>query len=332
MIRQLLLIGLFSVLSGCSTHTMPNQPHNTESFKQLPKSDPVNFLDHQALAEFEAESDVVYHLGEGDKISLQVWNRPELSGKHTVGPDGQITIPLIGSMRITPMTREEAAGKISKKLKPYYTDPLVNLEIEEYQANRITILGRVLTPGTMHFDRQPMLLDALARAGSLPLVDKQTHLTRCAIFRGREKIIWVDLNQLMRYGDLAYNIRLKPDDLVYIPDSQETLVYVMGAVQKPGVYRLDSNMSIMDALTQAGGPNEDANEDEISLYRPSKKSTQRLPLKSLITSDRKVNYALEEGDVVYVPKRGIADVGYVLRQLMPGLSFMTFGYSTGMVK
>jgi len=159
----------------------------------------------------------------------------------------------------------------------------------------------------------------------MPVLDKQATLTRAAIFRGREKIIWVDLKRLLNRGDMEYNIRLKPNDLVYIPDSSDTMVYVMGAVAKPGAYRLTPDMSYLDALAQAGGPNEDAESSEISLYRPGRDAVQTFPFKSLVTDGRRMNYALEEGDVIYVPKRGLAEVGYVLRQLLPGLSFMTFG-------
>ncbi len=314
-------------LGGCAATGIPSLPKNAESFQKAEKSDRVSFMDKAALAAFEAEADSVYHLGEGDKITLNVWNRPELSGKHTVGPDGQITMPLIGTMKLATMTREEAASQIGESLRRYYTAPVVNLGIDEYHANRITILGRVLTPGVLQFDKPPMLLDALARAGSLPVLDKQATLTRCAVFRGRDKIIWVDLKRLLNRGELAYNIRLKPNDLIYIPDSFDTLMYVMGAVQKPGAYRLTPDMSVMDALAQAGGPNEDADENEIAIYRPGREAVERIPLKSLLTADRKVNFALEEGDVIYVQKKGIAEVGYFLRQLLPGLSFMTFGLS-----
>ena len=324
---NVLATGLLALLAGCAGYQIPNQPKNIDVFQKAEKSDRVSFLDKDALAAFEAESDPVYRLGEGDKLTLSVWNRAELSGKHTVGPDGIITVPLVGPMRVATMTREEAAGQIGDSLVRYYTAPLVTLGIDEYHANRVTILGRVLTPGVLQFDKPPMLLDALARAGSLPVLDKQATLTRCAIFRGREKIIWVDLKRLLNRGDLAYNIRLKPNDLIYIPDSFDTMMYVMGAVQKPGAYRLTPDMSVMDALAQSGGPNEDANEDEIAIYRPGREAVQRIPLKSLITADRKVNFALEEGDVIYVQKNGIAEVGYFLRQLLPGLSFMTFGLS-----
>ena len=322
-----LLVASFLLLAGCAGTGIPNTPKNVDAFQKAEKSDRVSFQDKAALAAFEAEADTVYHLGEGDKITLSVWNRPELSGKHTVGPDGQITMPLIGPLRLATMTREEAAGHVGERLRRYYSAPVVNLGIDEYHANRITLLGRVLTPGVLQFDKPPMLLDALARAGSLPVLDKQATLTRCAIFRGREQIIWVDLKRLLNRGDLAYNIRLKPNDLIYIPDSFDTLMYVMGAVQKPGAYRLTPDMSVMDALAQAGGPNEDADENEIAIYRPGREAVERIPLKSLLTADRKLNFALEEGDVIHVQKKGIAEVGYFLRQLLPGLSFMTFGLS-----
>ena len=313
------------MLSACSSVDIPNTPRRTENFVAAEKGDKFSYVDKAALAEFEAESDPVYRLGEGDHISLQVWNRPELSGKHVIGPDGQITVPLAGSLKVAAMTREEAAGDIRSRLNNYYTLPLISLGVDQYQGNRVTVLGRVLTPGILQFDRPPMLLDVLARAGSLPVLDKQATLTRCAIFRGREKIIWVDLKRLLNRGDLEYNIRLKPNDLVYIPDSSDTMVYVMGAVAKPGAYRLTPDMSYLDALAQAGGPNEDAEPSSISLYRPGRDAVQTFPFKSLLTEGPRVNYALEEGDVIYVPKRGLAEVGYVLRQLLPGISFMTFG-------
>jgi len=323
--RYLACALLAALLTGCAGIKIPNTPRKTENFAVAEKNEKVTFLDKNALAEFEAESEPVYRLGEGDRIDLQVWNRPELSGKHVVGPDGHITVPLLGPLKLLAMTREEAAGDVKIKLDQYYTHPIVSLGVEQYQANRVTVLGRVLTPGILQFDKPPVLLDVLARAGSMPVLDKQATLTRAAIFRGREKIIWVDLKTLLNRGDLAYNIRLKPNDLVYIPDSSDTTVYVMGAVAKPGAYRLTPGMNYLDALAQAGGPNEDADTNEISLYRPGRDAVQKVPFKSLLTEGKSVNYALEEGDIVYLPKRGLAEIGYVLRQLLPGLSFMTFG-------
>jgi polysaccharide export outer membrane protein len=175
----------------------------------------------------------------------------------------------------------------------------------------------------LSFDNAPTLLEVLAKAGALPVIDKLATLTRCAIFRGRDKVIWVDIKRALTGGEVAYNVRMKAGDMVYIPDSSDTMVYVFGSVQRPGAYRLTPDMSAMDALAQAGGPTEDAANEEIGLYRPGKQAVERVPMSSLLKADRKVNFSLSDGDVIYVPKSGIAEFGYVTRQLAAGLSLMT---------
>lgn len=330
----MLSIRLFSALIACiilsscnSVNHLPDLPtENAPSvFKPAEKSEKIDFVNISDLAAFEAPIDPIYHLGPGDQINVQVWGRPEISAKHVVGPDGRITMPLIGSIRVAESTREDAANKIGILYTKYYKQPIVTLGVDLHTSNKVIVLGRVQNPGAITFDNPPTLLEALARAGSLPVIDKQATLTRCAVFRGRERIIWVDLKRLLNRGESSYNIRLKPGDLIYIPDSFDTLVYVMGAVNKPGAYRLTPDMSLMDALLQAGGPNEDADMQEIGVYRPSKQAFQKAPMKSLVTDQPKSNFGLEEGDVVYVPKSSMAEKGYVMRQLIPGLSFLTFG-------
>ena len=301
------------------------EAQNIARFKPAEKSDTVSFPDRAALAEFDADIAPVYRLGEGDLIQVQVWGRPELSAKHVLGPDGRISVPLAGHLALAAMTREEATDTIVRSLRKYYQRPAVSLSVEQYTANRITVLGRVQTPGAINFDHPPSLLETLARAGALPVIDKQSRPTRCAVFRGRDRVIWVDLKPLMSRADMAYNLRLKPGDLVYLPDSNDTSVYVLGAVHRPGAYRLTSDMSVLEALAQAGGPNEDGAPQEMMIYRASQQALERIPLNALATGLRTGNFALEDGDVIYVPKSGIADVGYTLRQLLPGLSFMTFG-------
>jgi polysaccharide export outer membrane protein len=310
---------------GCAHNSIPTDPLNAAAFKPAQRTDAVSYADRAALAELDAEVDPVYLLGAGDHLTVQVLGRPEMSARHVMGPDGRISMPLVGTLRLATLTREEAAATVETALQRYFTKPAVSLSVEQYSANRVTVLGRVQNPGVITFDKVPTMLEVLARAGALPVLDKQATLTRCAIFRGRDKVIWIDLKHLLARSDPAYNLRLKPNDIVYIPDSGDTSVYVMGAVPRPGAYRLTPDMSLLDALAQAGGPNEDAALQEIAIYRPGRNALERAPLKSLLTADRSVNYALEEGDIIYVPKSGIAEVGYVLRQLAPGLGYMTFG-------
>jgi polysaccharide export outer membrane protein len=321
------LIAGASILAGCAHAPVPVEPSNTAAFQPAKRTDVVSFADRAALAELDAAVDPVYVLGAGDHLSVQVLGRPEMSARHVVGPDGRISMPLVGTLRVAELTREEATANVQTALQRYFKMPAVALSVEQYSANRVTVLGRVQNPGVLNFDKVPTILEVLARAGGLPVLDKQATLTRCAIFRGRDRVIWIDLKHLLARSDPAYNVRLKPNDIVYIPDSGDTSVYVMGAVPRPGAYRLTPDMSLLDALAQAGGPSEDAASQEIAIYRPGKQALEQVPLKSLLTADRRVNFALEEGDIVYVPKSTMAEVGYVLRQLAPGLGFLTFGFA-----
>ncbi|QKJ67708.1 SLBB domain-containing protein [Deefgea piscis] len=324
MLKLIPYILMSTVLMACSS--MPtNIPSNTQSFQPAQKSEQIDYASPEVLMELERGGENIYRLAEGDSLQITVWNRPELSGKQLLGPDGRLTIPLAGTMKLNGETRETAAKQISDSLSPYIRKPAVFVGVDQYTGNRVTILGRVQNPGVQQFDRPPTLLEALARAGSLPVIDKQATLTRVAVFRGRDRIIWVDLKKLLNRGELAYNISLKPNDLVYIPDSFDTLVYVLGAVHKPGAYRLTPDMSLMDALSQAGGPNDDAAPEQIAIYRPSKQANETTPLKTLLNRDKMVNFSLEEGDVIFVPKSSVAEAGYVIRQLIPGLSILTMG-------
>lgn len=330
--RLLAIAVTLTALSACTNvPDLPQVPtaNASQVFRPAEKSEAIEYLDREALAAFEAPVDMVYRLGPGDHLMIQVWGRPELSGKQVLGPDGHITLPLAGSIRLAEDTREEAAQRIAQVYRRFYQQPVVTVTVEQYTSNKVIVLGRVQNPGAIAFDNPPTLLEALARAGSLPVIDKQATLTRCAVFRGREQVIWVDLKRLLNRGDTAYNIRLRAGDLVYIPDSFDTLLYVLGAVHKPGAYRLTPDMSLLDALAQAGGPNDDANPEEIRIYRPNRAGIEHVPLSSLVTQPPRMNFGLEEGDVIYVPTSGLAKTGYVMRQLMPGLSFLTFGLTVG---
>ncbi|MCP9759252.1 polysaccharide export protein [Aquitalea sp. S1-19] len=302
-------------------------PQHVGTFQGAQKSEQIDYATPQLLAELDSGADQVYRLAEGDQLQVTVWNRPELSGKQTLGPDGQLSLPVAGTLKLAGETRESAAALVHTTLAGFYKHPAVYIGVEQYAGNRVTVLGRVQNPGVQQFDRPPSLLETLARAGALPVIDKQATLTRVAVFRGRDRIIWIDLKKLLNRGMLVNNIRLKANDLVYIPDSFDTLVYVLGAVHKPGAYRLTPDMSLLDALSQAGGPNDDSAPEKIAIYRPSKQAASAAPLEMLLTRKEMVNYALEEGDVVFVPKNNIAEAGYVIRQLIPGLSILTLGLS-----
>jgi polysaccharide biosynthesis/export protein len=274
---------------------------------------PRPYSPSDALKEFEAGAAEPYRLGEGDQVFVQVWEKPDLSGAQAVGPDGALTIPLVGSMKVSGMTREEAAKSIRDSLSRLYTGISVTLRVDQYVANRVTVVGRVKTPGVVRFEKPPSVMEAIARAGGL--VDGPVNLTHCAVIRGRNRVAWIDLPGLMSGQEIALNLRLRPDDVVLVPEDGDLPVYVLGQVLKPGAYRYTRGMTVMDAIGQAGGLHRDSMPSQILLVRPSTNRRVVLSLDDILGPINAVNAGLERGDIIYVPTNILADIGYVLDKL-----------------
>jgi polysaccharide export outer membrane protein len=84
-------------------------------------------------------------------------------------------------------------------------------------------------------------------------------------------------------------------------------------------------MTVLDAISQAGGLTENARSDRIGMYRAGTKLVEYLTWSDLILSDRTKNYAMEDGDVLFIPTTGLSDFGYVMKQIAPAISIFTFG-------
>src|SRR5688572_28692680 len=157
----------------------------------------------EALKEFDSEQDTEYRLGSGDAITVHVWDRTDLSGSQIVGPDGAITVPTAGTLKVAGMTRGEATKALQDELTKLYAKIVVSVRVDRYASNRVVVLGQVRLPGVLQFDAMPTLLEALARAGGLISADATTNLTHCAIIRGRDRVAWIDLRSIFQSANLA---------------------------------------------------------------------------------------------------------------------------------
>ncbi len=309
------------LLAGCSSwEYVPGPTHDARAVFELPDRS-AHYSSDEVVAAFKSEVDTDYRVWDADRIQVDVLGRPELSAMHTIGPDGKITLPVAGVLYVRNMTRDEASHAITAALSHYYKDIYTTVRVDTYSSNRVIVLGRVEHPGALQFEYPPLLLEILAKAGGLPLLRPEQGLTRCAIIRGN-KILWIDIRRLVT-GDMGLNVQLMRNDTVYIPDSADTSIYVLGAVQKPGVYRLTPQMSFVDALSQSGGPTPDANMSSLHLVRPSKQAHMEIDMEDLLHPDPNLNMSMEEGDIIYVARSFEAKVGYVIQKINPFATLVT---------
>lgn len=288
------------------------------SAKQFASTSQINSANNRIANEYE--------LGPGDVFSFLVRNRPEVSREGIiVSPDGEVSLPRIGILNVEGRTMKELTDEFRGILSKYYEDPEVTLVMQQFNNNRVFVLGRVANPGAVQFQGKGTLLEALSLAGGLPTDQTKSFLSRCMIVRGNEMVMWIDLKALLERGNMGLNARLQNGDVIFIPQSEDQLAYVLGEVETPGVLALRSEMTVLDAIMSSGGPTKGANLRDIFLVRTSegKGAIERINLNNIVSrADFRSNYALRDGDLVYVPQTGLSKLNYFATQIQPWFSIM----------
>ncbi len=289
-----------------------------------PSGDPqLKLSPSKVLQNFEPPVGEEYTIGPGDQLTLDFPGRPELAVTKVVGPDGRITLPLVGPVIVSDLTRSQIAALVVTDLSKYYKDLTVTVNVDKYGSNRIVLLGNVLHPGVLYFDDTPTLLDVIARGGfastGTGVPGQASSVTdsipeRCAIYRGNDQVLWVDLRALLQSGNAAADLRLRRNDIVFVPAQQQIFVSVLGSVAHPGAVPLTPESTLASILAESGGIAEGAS-NNIQIVQPSTGKTVTVSFKSLLTVAGNDEIKLHPGDVVFVPKTGFYNFTYVTQRI-----------------
>ncbi len=308
------------LFSGCSTPPLPPLPVAPSGEKDQPHRS----LTKEQLKMLETEAGD-YRLGAGDQIELYAMDVSEINRKYVIGPDGKITLPGMGVVSLEGLTREQGSDMIEKLLKGIYLDPKISIIVDEYNNNRVFVLGEVRKAGSYNFPGRPLLLSALARAEGL--TDK-ADMRGCTVLRGHGTVIEIDLYDLLRKGDRTLNIPLLPEDMVYVKANDEHTFYVLGEVNNPGVFAIGQAVDVIRAIAMAGGETHDAQLKSVRVLRREIDGPPKMyevDITEMLKGEAKYIPSIEPGDVVYVPRKGIADFNYVITQLTPSLNTILLG-------
>ncbi len=278
----------------------------------------------EALRKFEPQADEEYTLGAGDEISIDYPGHSDLSSKDVIGPDGRITLPLVGPIKLANLTREEAGQKIIDVLSPYYTKLTATVRVEKYSSNYVTLLGDVKNPGVVSFDQSPTLLGVLSRGGMEPRPDG-TFPEQCIIYRG-DQVYWVKLHDMLAAGSPLADLRLRRNDVVFVPALATRTVTVLGRVEHPGPIVLKRDSTVVTVLGEAGGLSDAAgnNPEILVVHRTSGDKSQFVRFKDLLKPESGNEVPLYPGDIVFVPQSGWNKTGVALQQITPFLTMATF--------
>jgi polysaccharide biosynthesis/export protein len=183
-----------------------------------------------------------YMLGAGDRLKLDLFNVPELSGDHQVLPNGTLNLPRVGTVSVQGLTLKQASERISVRYSNYLTRPIATLSLMAGRPVNVVIAGEITRPGSY-----AMSSAVVAPNGEVPTltrllqlaegITQSANLQQIQIQRrqpgGGTQVYTVNLWQLAKAADNSQNIRLQDGDSVYIPENTD--INLANAQQLPAL-------------------------------------------------------------------------------------------------
>ncbi len=208
-----------------------------------------------------------YKLGAGDAIGVQVYQSPDLSVDARVSESGVINYPLVGSVQLGGLTISEAEKKIADALRTggFVKVPQVNIVLRQVRGNQIAVLGQVSRPGRFPLETfNTRVSDMLAAAGGITATgDDVLIVTGQREGKPFRKVI--DIPALFLNDKKDEDIVLAGGDTLFV--NKAPMFYIYGEAQRPGPYRIERGMTVMQALAQGGGPTNRGSQNRLRLHR-----------------------------------------------------------------
>jgi len=284
-----------------------------------------------------------YKIGPEDLVEISVFEEEKLNKTVRVSSQGNISLPLLGILRVKGLTANELEKEIRDLLsEKYLQDPHVSVFIKEYRSQRISVIGAVEKPGIFEVTGRKTILDMLAMAGGLkeeagqllflirpPIPEEEVAKENKDSDEAMPKTFVVDLEELLVKGDLTLNLPLIHGDVINIPISGK--IFVGGEVKSPGGFPLKGKkLTVSQAIAMAGGLIPEADGAETKIFRYPEKGTERETLSANVYAIQKGESEdpyLKENDIIIVPKHGMKAFLIGLRDTLKGL--LGFGFSLG---
>ena len=189
-------------LSGCATQTLPTA--------QVRTSLTTNVNNYQ------------YLVGPGDNLSIFVWRNPEISGSFIVRPDGKVTTSLVEDLDVSGKTPTMLAREIESELSKYINNPRVTVSVNNFSgplSEQVRVIGEATNPSATSYTQNMTLLDLMIAVGGLTEFANGNNAVLVRVVNGEQKSYALNIETLIKDGDIGKNIDMLPGDIVIIPEA-----------------------------------------------------------------------------------------------------------------
>jgi polysaccharide export outer membrane protein len=265
-----------------------------------------------------------YVLGPGDEVKITIWGSIDAIWNVFVDNHGNISLPKVGALNVAGLSYQELKEVIYRALSKNFTGFEMNVSMGQLRTMRVFVLGNAERPGSYIVSSFSSVINALFEAGG---PGKTGTMRDIQVKRNGKTIVHFDLYGFLLKGDKSKDIRLLPEDVVFIPPVG-TLVAITGSVNNPAIYELKDDATMPQLIEMAGGLDTVAYTGRAQIERivgNNRQIVYESDLKSLKEKDVK----LHPGDVVKIfqvvqEKRVVKLSGAVQREgnygLKPGMT------------
>ena len=276
-----------------------------------------------------------YKIGPEDLLEIAVFEEEKLNKTVRVSSQGNISLPLLGILRVKGLTANELEKEIRDLLaEKYLQNPNVSVFIKEYRGQRISVIGLVEKPGVFEVTGQKTVLDLLALGGGLkedagqllflirpPGLEEDPPLEKKERAEPYPQTFIIDLDELLIKGDMTINVPLLHGDIIHVPASGK--VFVGGEVFKPGGYPLKGKrLTLAQAIALAEGLRPEGDGAEAKIFRYTGQGNEKEIINvniPAVQQGQAEDLNLKENDIVFVPKNGVKNFLIGFRDTIKGL-------------
>jgi len=231
-------------------------------------------------------------LGAGDVLKISVYGSPDLALETRISEAGQITFPLVGNVALGGLSVSAAEKKLGGLLESggFLRKAQVNIIVTSLQSQQVSVLGQVNRPGRYPIEGRRSVMDMLAMAGGVS-ADGGDSINLIRKRDGKTSREVIDIVEMVRSADLNRDLDVAGNDVIFVERAPR--FYIYGEVQRPGPFRLERSMTVLQGLSAGGGLTQRGTERGIRIKRRDAEGKLQI-------LEAKHDDMLQVDDVVYV--------------------------------